>query len=136
MLFNTSLGVNSGDAKQVVKCVAGGAITAGKPVGIYQEISGSGTADDPYKLSMKCIIVAVDANTLQGKWGVTENGGSAGDIIDVVVHGRAKVASGGALNNLVTGISTAGALTDLAPANTNVDIALAVCLDADEIFIY
>ena len=139
MLFSTSLGVNSVSAKQVVKCEAGGSITANRPVGVYCKVIGSGTASDPYSTKLMCIALdasGVNADSIKGQWGVSEVGGSAGDTIDVVVHGLAKVASGGAKNNLVTAISNGGVVTDASAGSTNADLALAVCLDADEIFIY
>ena len=136
MLFTTSMGVTNVGSKQVVKCVAGGTITTNAPVGIYTVISGSGTSNDPYKHTLYCLTIAVDGNTEQGRWGVSETAGTSGDVMDIVVHGRCTLASGGTLNKVVTGISNAGVITDATAGATNVDNALGVSLDADEIYIY
>ena len=96
----------------------------------------NGKWDSPYETKVKCITIAVNGDTLPGRWGVAEVGGSAGALLDIVVHGRCKLASGGTLNNVVTAITNVGVITDATPGATNVDVAVGVCLDADEMYIY
>jgi len=136
MLFTTSMGVTNVGSKQVVKCVAGGTITVASPVGVYTVISGSGTADDPYVHTLYCLTLAVDGNTRSGQWGVSEVAGTSGDVMDIVVHGRCTLASGGTLNQVITAISNAGVITDAVAGVTNVDLALGVSLSATDIYIY
>jgi len=137
MLFNTALPVSNHLARQVVKCTLASVVVANTPVGVYLELVDPITPSDPYTHKLMAMDgITIDANTLPGRWGVVEVAGAIGDLVDVVVQGKCKLASGGTLNNLVTGISDAGAITDATPGVTNIDLAIAVSLDADEIYIY
>lgn len=138
MIFNenSSMIDSSGDVtpeidvtKSVtVKAIAGGTIANNRPVSLYLDENGN----------LKCLLLTANADTPlsqnPGYYGVVHSGGSAGDILEVIIQGKATLASGGTAGNFVTAISNGGVITDASEGNGQG--YLGVSLTDKNIYIY
>ena len=117
-----------------IRAIAHNAINDNKPVILFLDENGN----------VKCQMGETDTTALEGckpgYWGVVEVGGSIGDVVDVIVHGKAKVTN---INNALTpnhqvkSINGAGFIVAQAETDSTTENAyLAVVLSNDTIFIY
>lgn len=122
-----SLNMGSGylKARRRIKVVANGELTLSCPAGYYWDSLGV----------LYAIKITADVNTTRlGVPQVTIDDTESGYL---TISGLVTLTSGGTADQLVTGISNAGAITDAAVSNANADInVLGVSVDATSMYLY